>query len=259
MKLRVAGAQIPVTTNIEENVSRIAEAIDQAAGGGAQILLTPEGSVSGYTHEFDAEQVRQEVTNLVARASVQGMGLALGTCYQEPDGLVYNQLRLYAQDGAYLGFHAKILRTGTFDSPPQGEIQAYSPSPLRAFSFAGITVSALICNDLWANPECTPMPDMHLSQILAERGVRVLFHGVNGGRDAGDYSQVVVKNFHESQLRMRARAGKLWIVSVDSSHPEEIPCSSRGGVVRPDGSWAVQIPDKGTQVFVHEIDLGDNG
>lgn len=257
MKLRVAGAQIPVSNDIDANVSRIAEAVDQAASGGAQILLTPEGSVSGYTHQFDAERVRQEVSNLVARASVQGMGLALGTCYQEPDGLVYNQLRFYGQDGSYLGFHAKILRTGTFDSPPQGEIQVYSPSPLRTFSFGGTTIAGLVCNDLWANPECTPMPDMHLSQLLAERRVRVLFHAVNGGRDAGEFSQMVVKNFHESQLRMRARAGSLWIVSVDSSHPEEIPCSSRGGVVRPDGSWAVQIPDKGTQIFVHEIDLGE--
>ena len=53
MKLRVAGAQIPVTKDILTNKKTILRAIEKAAGENADILLTPEGSLSGYAHEFD--------------------------------------------------------------------------------------------------------------------------------------------------------------------------------------------------------------
>ena len=51
--LHVAGAQIAVTRDVRQNESAILAAIDWAASAGADILLTPEGSLSGYTHEFD--------------------------------------------------------------------------------------------------------------------------------------------------------------------------------------------------------------
>tara|TARA_B100000700_G_scaffold45410_1_gene47502 strand:- start:223 stop:417 length:195 start_codon:yes stop_codon:yes gene_type:complete len=41
--LRVAGAQIPVGTDIKANTANLLRAIDIAAGKGADILLTPEG------------------------------------------------------------------------------------------------------------------------------------------------------------------------------------------------------------------------
>ena len=57
MKLTVALAQIPVTDNIGENLKTILEAIRFAAQNKADILLTPEGSLSGYSHEFDVPEM----------------------------------------------------------------------------------------------------------------------------------------------------------------------------------------------------------
>jgi hypothetical protein len=62
--LRVADAQIPVRSDIEVNVEIIMRAIDFAAAEQAAILLTPEGSLSGYTPSFNAAAVEQALAKV---------------------------------------------------------------------------------------------------------------------------------------------------------------------------------------------------
>jgi len=139
------------------------------------------------------------------------------------------------------------------DKASEGESMYFSSSPLRVFSFKGITIGGLICNDLWANPTCTPYPDCHLSQQLSQMGARIIFHAVNGWRDNSDYCRFYQKNFHESNLIMRAAAGKLWIVSVDSAFPEDFPVSSPGGIISPTGKWVERVPDTGERYFCLDV------
>jgi len=47
MEFRVAGYQMPVGGNVEASSRLICAAIDWAALNGAEIFLTPEGSLSG--------------------------------------------------------------------------------------------------------------------------------------------------------------------------------------------------------------------
>ncbi|MBN1673535.1 MAG: carbon-nitrogen hydrolase family protein [Kiritimatiellae bacterium] len=255
MKIRVAGAQVPEGRDIEANAAAIERGIQFARSQRADMLLTPEGALSGYTHEFDAAAVRKALKRILARAKEARVGLALGTCFVEPkDGKCYNQLRLYRPDGTYLGFHSKILTCGTWDTPPKGEINHYAVAPLRTFRYSGIRVGALICNDLWANPGCTPIPDPHLTQQLAGQGARILLHAANCGsskkseRDRRD----VAWDYHGSNLRMRARAGKLWIVTVNRSNGPA-RCGSQSGVVDPEGNWACRAKPKGEQFFAYTI------
>ena len=255
-QLRVAVAQIPVTRDIEANIATISKAIDRAVAEKAELLLTPEGSLSGYTHKFDQSKVRAGIRKLIAKASSADLALALGTCFVEPDdGKCYNQIRFYDSDGKFLGFHSKTLRCGTMTEPTRGEINHYSARPLRTFKIKGITVGALICNDMWANPGCTPMPDPHLSQQLAEKGAKIIFHAVNGGRNGSEWSRNVFWPFHETNLRIRAQTGKLWIVTADNCLPVDIPCSAPSGVLKPDGNWAVKTPDQGEHMAVYTIEL----
>jgi len=79
-RLRVATAQISVTRYIASNIKTISRAIDEAVKENADILLTPEGSLSGYTHQFDQSQVEAALEKIVAKASSSGLALALGTC-----------------------------------------------------------------------------------------------------------------------------------------------------------------------------------
>ena len=254
--LRVAIAQIAVTQDIDQNTKTIERAIEKAMAQQADILLTPEGSLSGYTPRFDQQQVEARLNRIVKKASSAGLALALGTCFVEPDdGKCYNQLRFYDGQGNFLGFHSKTLRCGTMTTPSQGEINDYAVRPLRTLKLKGITVGGLICNDMWANPMCTPMPDPHLSQQLSDMGARILFQAINGGRDGHDWTRNVFWPFHDANLRIRAQTGKLWIVTADNCAPDDIPCSAPSGVLAPSGHWAAQAPNQGEHVLVYTITL----
>jgi predicted amidohydrolase len=253
--MRVALAQIPVTNDIKANVAAIERGIAFAAESKADILLTPEGSLSGYTHEFDPAAAAQALDTVCRRARECRVGLALGICFVESgDGLCYNQLRFYTPMGQYLGFHSKTLLCGTIGSSPQGECNHYATRPLRTFDWpGGPVIGGLICNDMWANPACTPQPDPWLARQLAIRGARIIFHAVNGGRDGGEWSRGPVWNFHEANLRMRAQAAGVWIVTVDNAHPVELPCSGPGGVIAPNGKWICRTASQGEQFACAEI------
>lgn len=251
--LRVAGFQMAVGTDIGANTAAICAAVRRAASAGAEILLTPEGSLSGYTPHFDPLAAAEGLERVTSLARQQGVGLALGTCFRETDGLVYNQIRFYTPGGDYLGFHSKILRCGSMEEPVEGEINDYATKPLRTFDWDGTPIGGLICNDLWANPQCTPMPDPHLSQQLVRMGARVIFHAVNGGGKGTEWYRDVYWHFHAANLRMRAEAGKTWIVTVDASLSPSWPCSAPSGVLNPEGDWVCRTHAEGEQFFVHTL------
>lgn len=236
--VRVATVQIAVTRDIDENAKTIERAMDRAIAEKADILLTPEGSLSGYTPKFDQQRVEAHLKRIVKKAGSARLALALGTCFIEPDdGKCYNQIRFYDGQGKFLGFHSKTLRCGTMTDPPEGEINDYAVRPLRTFQLNGITIAGLICNDMWANPMCTPMPDPHLSQQLSEMGARIIFQAINGGRNGSDWSRNVFWPFHETNLRIRAQSGKLWIVTSDNwARQYPLLCPQwRAGTQRPLG------------------------
>jgi predicted amidohydrolase len=253
--LRVAGAKLAVTKDIDRNIISIKKAIDFAREENADILLTPEGSLSGYRADFDQDKVKKGLNEIIDYAKIAGIGLALGTCFIElNDGKCYNQIRFYDKQGNFLGFHSKILRCGDHFDPDAGEINTFSVTDLRTFEFEGITIGGLICNDLWANPECTTLPDEHLSQRLSAMGAKVIFHAVNGGRSSNEWSDVNW-DFHSSNMRMRANSGNIWIVSADNSHPTDIRSSAPSGVVGPDGRWKCTSNDTGIDYFAFTIYL----
>ena len=248
----VSGYQMEVTEDVSQNLEKLRRAVREASLHKTDILLTPEGSLSGYTHKFDPRQVQAGLEEITALAAERRVGLALGTCLMEADGLIYNQIRFYTPQGIYLGFHSKILRCGTLTEPVEGEINHFATTGLKTFRFCETFIGGLICNDLWANPACTPMSDTHLTQQLARLGARIIFHAVNGGRDGSEWSAVAWR-FHEANLRMRAQAGKVWIVTVDNCTPVDLPCSAPSGVLNAEGNWMCQVEPKGEQFFYHDI------
>lgn len=251
--LTVAGAQMAVRDDdIRSNTATILRFIELAASKEADILLTPEGSLSGYTHEFDQQALEGPLAQVIQRATTLGIGLALGTCFYEPDGQCFNQLRFYDRRGAFLGSHAKILRCGVPTPPSHGEFEWYATHELRTFVFEDFTVAGLICNDLWANPAATVEPDPNLVLRCAELGAQIIFHAVNGARAPGEQSNLV-RQFHEANLRMRAQAASIHIATVDNASPVTLPSSSPGGVIGPDGSWVIQTVREGEDMFIKQL------
>ncbi len=253
--LKVAGVKSLVSNDINTNVEALKKAIDFAQREKADILITPEGSLSGYNSDFNQIELNKALEEIVHYASLAKVGLALGTCFSEEDNQCYNQIRFYDKEGRFLGFHSKILRCGNLDDPKKGEINIYASTPLRTFVFEDIIIGGLICNDMWANPECTTLPDTHLSQQLSKMGARIIFHAVNGSRDESEWSSVVNWNYHDSNLRMRASAGNVWIVTADNSFPAHIKSSAPSGVLGPGGNWVCTTEEKGVQYFSTTIEL----
>ncbi len=256
VRLRVAGAQLPVGRDLRKNVEAISRSIEFAGREKADVLVTPEGSLSGYTHLFDATATARALDEVVRKAREAELAMVLGTCFEEPDGHRYDEQRFYDTDGTFLGFHAKILLCRQITIPgAEGERDFFSTKPLRTFSLGGLTVGGLVCNDMWASPEWTPMDDPHLSQKLSAMGARVLFHSVHAGQNEGE-ELALNRGYHETNLRLRARTGKLWIVVADAADPTgERTSQAPSGVIAPDGRWAVKAEPRGESLFVHAIEV----
>ena len=84
-EIRVAAAHIAVTNDVSRNLAALERAVRYAASEKADILLTPEGALSGYITDFDAERTAAALERISALARKFGIALALGTCFLEPD------------------------------------------------------------------------------------------------------------------------------------------------------------------------------
>lgn len=250
--LRVSGIQMPVTIDVLANETRLLAAIEYAARDRADFLITPEGALSGYYADFDGEEVADALDRVVAAAAEAKVGLALGTCFKElVDGEehCYNQVRVYSPEGDYLGFHSKILRCSPLDPANSGEMLHYAEVPLRVFRWNDICFGALICNDLWATPGCTTIPNPYLPWQLKLMGAQVIFHEINSG------VVQVYRPFHESSVNLWARSLRIHIVGVNAAGRENETINCTSGVVAPDGSYLVSSLDKGEHYFTCEIPL----
>jgi predicted amidohydrolase len=260
VRIRVAGAQIPVGRDVAVNIEALTRAIEFAAREKADVLVTPEGSLSGYTPEFDAAATQHALATVVQRAREARVALVLGTCFETTDGRRYNAQRFYDREGGFVGFHSKILLCRRMSNPAgKGEVDCFQTKPLSTFKLLGLTVGGLICNDMWANPEWTPMEDPHLASRLADMGAEIIFISANAGASDGD-GRALSRAFHESNIRMRTRVAKRWVVTVNAARPadaESLPAPS--GVLAPDGTWAVLVGPPTEQFFVHTIDISRGG
>ncbi|MFN8008088.1 MAG: nitrilase-related carbon-nitrogen hydrolase [Terriglobia bacterium] len=155
-ELTVAGLQLIASKDVKANEQSIHRAIDKAAALKVDFLLTPEGSLSGYYPDFDRLVVQAAVQRLAQNAKERGVGLLLGTCYKEleedtpsllvgpnskpsePREYCYDQIRVYAPNGEFLGAYSKILLCSSIYRPGTGEMRDYVAGTLRTFQWEGI-------------------------------------------------------------------------------------------------------------------------
>jgi len=249
--MTIVGFQMEVTADIDQNERRILRAIQHAKRQDADFLVTPEGSLSGYNATFDAEQLRKALTRVTRVARQAGVGLILGTCYKESaqgNELCWNQVRVYTPDGKHLGDYSKILRCSPVDVPGTGEMQDYVEGTVRTFDWRGVRFGTLVCNDLWATPGYTTMPNPYLPVKLKQQGAEVIVHVINSS------AKQKYKAFHESSVELWADSLGLPIVEVNASEGD-LPVNARSGLVDSTGARAVVVDPIGEQFFVCKIVL----
>lgn len=236
--VRVCGVQMHVSPKLEENLPRILDHIRRA---NADFVLFPEMSLTGYHGEF-SDKATRSAWRQIATACRQAYVTALvGTGCVE-DGATYIQTRVYTDAGELLGTHEKLV-------PTSGDRECFRPGEvLRVFTHQGITFGCLICNDLWVTPGCGPYPDPRLTYQLSRKGAQVIFHSAHSGTSA------IHIPYHESNLVLRAREGKLHIVTVNAADSTG-PVNCRSGVVSPEGEWLAECPRVGEHTFALDLTL----
>ncbi len=246
---KIAGIQMNVTEEIEKNKNTIISNIVQAAKGGALFLVTPEGSLSGYHAEFDQEELFRALQEVKSAAKNNGIGLFLGTCFKETVDnreITYNQIRAWAPDGQYLGAHSKILLCSPITLPGTGEMHDYGQGYLNVIEWQDLRFGLLICNDLWATPGYTTLPNPYLPLQLKQMGADIIIHAINSGSDQR------YRNFHESSAELWAYSLKIPVMEVNAAKGTE-PVNAQSGFINALGKREVRVPVTGEHLFYSEL------
>ncbi len=167
--LRLALAQInPIVGDLAGNLAKSRAARAEAAAAGADLVIFPELSISGYPPEdlvlkpdFQNAVVRA-VAALAADTNSGGPALLVGAPWRGEDDKLYNAALLL--DGgriAALRYKHTLPNYGVFD-----ELRVFSAGPAPGpVAFRGVRLGVMICEDMWT-------PDS--AETLVESGAELL-------------------------------------------------------------------------------------
>jgi predicted amidohydrolase len=154
----VALAQVaPRLGDVAANLDRHLELIDEAAGGGAALVVFPELSLTGYFLKDLVPEValREQSDELQRLAAATGTIDVVAGCVLESDDTRFYNASLYLSGGRVHHIHRKVyLPTyGLFDEArymAQGDRFRTFPAPLAAAAPPrSWQAGTLICEDMW--------------------------------------------------------------------------------------------------------------
>lgn len=168
MNFTIALAQIdPVLGDLARNIDKHLEYVEKARSAGADLVLFPELSLSGYSVRdlhWDLAMNPRKLPSLfdpLLNAS-HGMLILAGGVEESPSFALHNSAFLF-EDGSVRTVHRKTYPPtyGMFE-----ELRYFSPgTSVRAFDTALGRIGVLICEDLW-HPS--------LPYILAQDGAELI-------------------------------------------------------------------------------------
>jgi predicted amidohydrolase len=234
-------AQIPITFDIGQNAASIRDALSRAEPG--DIVLTPEGSVSGYPARgeeearmlgrIDAHAVGDAIDALAAAARGVRAHLVVGACLLEPAGLT-NAAFVLTSDGSRF-----IYRKANLANVERGRFVAgdeLTPVAITA-PWGVVTVGVQICREL-------RFPEQWIA--LAAAGAELFLHPANALEGAAD------REAWRSMLIARATELQRFVVSVNAAGDGQ---HSPTMAVDPGGRVVCELPPEVEQIRRIEIDL----
>jgi predicted amidohydrolase len=257
--MRIAGAQIPVSRDLDTNVAAIKRALDFAGENKADYLLTPEGSLTGYFRDFDTYNGRtfQDIKNacsvIVDYAKDKNVGLFLGTMWIEHEHgepTRRNQIRVYDTKGNYVDHFDKLLVLPYYENVRPADYPKFVYLP----EFPYVKIQGMICNDLWGSIlDRGPC----LAHWAVDTEINLVVHATNGNRNNTPIHDDVFGDWHNAYLKMMSLYMRVPIVTADNSIQMDGSeyngiTSSESGVCS-HGVWLTEVPRKGEQYFVHEF------
>jgi len=273
MTIRLGGAQIPVTVDIQKNKEEILKAIDWAKENEVDHLLTPEAALSGYMSDWkeNLNELTDALKEIEEHQSKSGLCLHLGTNYKEPDkygDIFRNQLRHYNPDGILYGTTFKY-----YPMPEEGVLAKDSKEPVVPVQLIKSDSNnpdeipmavGLLCNDMWGYGEGGNKAISN--KALELKRLDVMFHATNGRNyPDNDFRKDVYDSWHDVHFKMTVVNCAVPILTVDSCTPwnstpeddiNEFQTSSQSGFIDFLG-WKTDVPRRGRQYFHYDLDVSE--
>lgn len=247
-QLRVALAQVDCALgDLEENARRAREAIARARADGADLVVFPELSLSGYALGAVAADValRPDDPTLMGLADGAGdVGIIVGFAEDGPVHTYNSAVHLQGGSLVHLQRKAYLPTYGRFE-----EHKHFRPGQaLRAYDTPWGRFAMLICNDAWQPP---------LPFLAVHDGARVLIVPTCSSLEPGAGTDPAT--IHEDWadlLRFHARFLQTWVVFVNRVG-EEAGVTFWGGsrVIDPWGRTVVEAPHGEPALVCADLDL----
>jgi predicted amidohydrolase len=217
--MRIALCQIPVSPDPAVNLSRVKDALAQAAAGNADLAVFPEATMVRFGSDLagSAEDLDGPFCTEVGLAcAASGVGAVVGVFEPAADGRVYNTAVAFSAAGELVASYRKIH---LFDALGSQESETVAPgSEIVVTSLAGAPVGLQICYDI-RFPE--------LTRALAVAGARLVT--VSAAWAAGTFKE----EHWVTLLRARAIENTVWIAATDQvPDPDAKPTRAATGVGR---------------------------
>ena len=275
--VRVAGAQIPVTQNVKDNIISIKKAIDYAEENNCDYLVTPEGALSGYDHGglaattlgidpfHNLAELKAGMTEI--ENYIKGkVGLCLGTIWKEKErygDIGRNQIRFYNKNSQLIGVTNKTFCINPQDLPFMEHDM--DKDGIRCWGLGDETfkfnVVGLICNDMWGHSfsdhKAICWASRQQFNMDGRDDLQLFIHSTNGFRGNGKKMETLFNNWHHAHLTMMSYLSEVPIISVDNCYHMDgteyhgQTSSESGVIIR--GEFVSEIPRKGTQYFYHDF------
>lgn len=240
--LRIAVAQTsPGIGALEANADEIRRCAERAAGAGAQLLVTPELSVCGYTPE-DLLLRR----GFLARCATQVQRLAedlplptlIGVPLERRQGGAFNAALLVSGGQVRVAYAKRFLPNyGIFD-----ELRTFAAGEENVVvDLGGARIGLSICEDLW-------VPDGP-ARDLADDGVEVIVN-----MSASPYARGLAR-MREQMLRTRARDGRVAVVYANQvGGHDEVVFDGRSVVIDCDGRIIARAKSFERDLLIVDLD-----
>jgi predicted amidohydrolase len=248
--VRVALAQIaPRLGEIEANLETHLENVREARRGGANLVVFPELSLTGYLLRDQVPEVALRIEGprfrSLARAS-RTVDLMLGFV-EETAGHRYHNATAYLSRGRIVHVHRKVYLP-TYGMFEEGRDFA-AGERIRAFDAPFGRAAMLICEDCW-HPSC--------AFILAQQGMDVLLAASSGPtRGARPGKGITSLTVWHDLLRVTAQLETAFVVYVNRVGYEDGLNFGGGSLaVDPFGRPLVTLPALEPALEVVELDAG---
>jgi predicted amidohydrolase len=239
--VRVGLAQVgSVLGDVDRNLSRAAEVIDEAVAGGADLIVFPELYLSGYAIGETEREValRADEPRLTGLArGADHRAVVIGFPELDRRGRVYNSVAFF-DSGVLAHVHRKLYLPayGVFE-----EHQHFSAgAAMRAFDTRFGRMALLICYDAWQPA---------LALLACQDGAEVLLLPANSPHS--DPQQLDVRCYWRDITRLYARLFECYVVFVNRAGDERGTRFWGGShVVDPRGEILCECPEDVESVVV---------